>query len=118
MRPGLGEVVVQQRPLEEVSCARICFEEAEQPPDRAGDDENVAIHAQDVFAVGLLEYHVPHRRAGSGGGRHVAVVRNERIELLEGRGAAAVGMIVDDHEIGVVEDFRVIEPQRLHGTPS
>jgi len=51
MRGDGGEVVVDQRPLQQVHRVRVSLEVLKQTPESSGYDEDMAIQAKDEFAV-------------------------------------------------------------------
>ena len=58
MRGDGGEVVVDQRPLQQVHRGRGSLEVVEQTPQGSGYDEDMAIQAKDEFAVCFSKHEV------------------------------------------------------------
>ena len=110
-----AQIVVDERPLQQIGGVGVCLEVIQQLAQGAGDKQNVTIHTQHEVRGSFAENHIAHRGALAKVERDIAVAGHPILEGLQFLGAGPVRVIIHYDEFEFAGDFGVEEADGLDG---
>ena len=110
-----AQIVVDQRPLQEIGRSGMRLKIVEQPTQRAGREHDVAIHAQHECGAGVTKHEIARGGSRDAIEQDVAIIGNPVSESFQFRGAGSTGVIIHHDKFDLAGHLGMMQANGLDG---